>query len=196
MSISPAIELSGVTRSYGEHQVLRDVTLTVPAGSIYALLGSNGAGKTTTVRILSILLRPDGGTATVHGYDVTTHPEQVRASISLTGQFAAVDEVLTGRENLLLVARLRRVLGPGWVADDLLVRFDLVAGLRELYLAMADVGDCAPDDPRLPELAARVAAFVEAATAAGEAAVANGEAQPGTVSPELVALLDEDIHRA
>src|SRR5690348_13882385 len=123
---SPAIEITGLTRSYGAQEVLKGVDLTVPAGSIQALLGSNGAGKTTAVRILSTLLRADGGTASVHGHDVTTQPEKVRESISLTGQFAAIDEVLTGRENLVLVAQLRRERDPGRVADELLARFDLV----------------------------------------------------------------------
>ncbi|NLG19835.1 MAG: ATP-binding cassette domain-containing protein, partial [Actinomycetales bacterium] len=97
MTTTPAIEIAGLTKSFGDTAVLHGVDLTVPAGSVVALLGSNGAGKTTTVRILSTLLRPDGGTATVNGHDVTTHPEEVRRSISLTGQFAAVDEILTGR---------------------------------------------------------------------------------------------------
>ncbi len=99
--------------------------LSVPSGTIYALLGSNGAGKTTAVRILTTLLKADGGTATVDGHDVATEPDAVRASISLTGQFAAVDEVLTGRENLELIAALRRVKGPGGTADGLLARFGL-----------------------------------------------------------------------
>jgi ABC-2 type transport system ATP-binding protein len=97
----------------------------VAPGSIFALLGSNGAGKTTIIRILSTLLRPDGGTATVHGFDVTTEAPRVRESISLTGQFAAVDEILTGRENLVLVAKLRHLKESGQVADDLLARFNL-----------------------------------------------------------------------
>jgi ABC-2 type transport system ATP-binding protein len=101
------------------------VDFEVARGSIFALLGSNGAGKTTVVNILSTLLKADAGTATVAGFDVARHPSNVRESISLTGQFAAVDEILTGRENLVLVARLRRVKDPGQVADDLLARFQL-----------------------------------------------------------------------
>jgi ABC-2 type transport system ATP-binding protein len=97
----------------------------VRTGSIFALLGSNGAGKTTLVRILSTLLKADAGTATVNGYDVTAEPGDVRQSISLTGQFAAVDEVLTGRENLVLIARLRHLKNPGAIADGLLARFSL-----------------------------------------------------------------------
>jgi len=125
MTTTTAIEIVGLTKSYGDHAVLTGVDLSVPAGTIFALLGSNGAGKTTAVKILSTLLKADGGTATVDGHDVATEPEKVRASISLTGQFAAVDEILTGRENLVLVAQLRRLDGPGAIADSLLERFDL-----------------------------------------------------------------------
>jgi ABC-2 type transport system ATP-binding protein len=103
----------------------------VKAGSIFALLGSNGAGKTTLVRILSTLLKADAGTVTVNGFDVATAPGDVRQSISLTGQFAAMDEVLSGRENLVLVARLRHLKNPGAIADGLLARFSLTeAGNR------------------------------------------------------------------
>ena len=117
MTTQPAIEIAGLTKSYGDHAVLTGVDLSVPAGTIFALLGSNGAGKTTAVKILSTLLKADGGTASVNGHDVSTEPEKVRESISLTGQFAAVDEILTGRENLVLVARLRRLDGSGAIAD-------------------------------------------------------------------------------
>ncbi|MGN6751093.1 MAG: ABC transporter ATP-binding protein [Intrasporangium sp.] len=132
MTTTSAIEIVGLTKSYGDNAVLGGVDLSVPSGSIFALLGTNGAGKTTTVRILSTLLRADGGSVTVGGHDVTTQPAKVRESISLTGQFAAVDEVLTGRENLVLVARLRRVPEPGGTADELLTRFGLTeaAGRR------------------------------------------------------------------
>jgi ABC-2 type transport system ATP-binding protein len=131
MTTKPAIQVVQLTKSYPDHEVLKGVDLTVPAGSIYALLGSNGAGKTTAVRILSTLLKADGGTASVMGHDVATQPAEVRQCISLTGQFAAVDDVLTGRENLVLVAQLRRVADPGAVADGLLARFDLTeAGAR------------------------------------------------------------------
>ena len=125
MTTTPAIEIAGLTKSYGEQAVLRGVDLSVPRGAIFALLGSNGAGKTTAVKILSTLLRADGGRALVNGYDVASQPAQVRESISLTGQFAAVDEVLTGRENLVLVAELRRLPDAGGVADGLLARFAL-----------------------------------------------------------------------
>jgi ABC-2 type transport system ATP-binding protein len=126
------INVQGLEKSYKELRVLRGVDFDVAPGSIFALLGSNGAGKTTVVRILSTLLKSDAGTATVGGFDVATQPANVRESISLTGQFAAVDEILTGRENLVLMARLRRVEDPGQVADDLLARFKLTdaAGRR------------------------------------------------------------------
>ncbi|MEZ2391528.1 ABC transporter ATP-binding protein [bacterium RCC_150] len=132
MTMKTAIEVIGLTKSYGEIAVLSGVDLSVPSGTILALLGSNGAGKTTLVRILSTLLKADSGTAMVHGYDVAARPGDVREAISLTGQFAAVDEVLTGRENLVLVARLRHLKTPGAIADDLLGRFSLTeAGNRK-----------------------------------------------------------------
>ncbi len=120
-----AIVVQDVEKSYGELQVLRGVHFEVAPGSIFALLGSNGAGKTTVVKILSTLLKADAGTASVNGFDVAKQAADVRESISLTGQFAAVDEILTGRENLLLVARLRHLKNPGKIADDLLTRFSL-----------------------------------------------------------------------
>jgi len=125
MTTTPTIEVAGLTKSYGDHAVLRGVDLSVSSGTIFALLGSNGAGKTTAVKILSTLLKADGGTAAVNGYDVATQPTKVRESISLTGQFAAVDDILTGRENLVLVAQLRHLKDPGRIAADLLARFDL-----------------------------------------------------------------------
>ena len=120
-----AIHVQGLEKSYKKLRVLRGVDFDVARGSIFALLGSNGAGKTTVVNILSTLLKPDAGTATVDGFDVAAQPANVRESISLTGQFAAVDEILTGRENLVLVARLRHLKGAGQIADDLLARFQL-----------------------------------------------------------------------
>ena len=131
---APAIHVRGLEKSYGkDQQVLRGVDFDVARGSIFALLGSNGAGKTTVVKILSTLLRADAGTAGVNGFDVAAKGAEVRASISLTGQFAAVDEVLTGRENLVLVAQLRHLPGPGRIADDLLARFSLTdAGNRKV----------------------------------------------------------------
>jgi len=131
MTTTPAILTTALTRSYDDQPVLRGIDLSVPSGTIFALLGSNGAGKTTVIRILSTLLKADGGTAVVNGYDVATHPARVRESISLTGQFAAIDEILTGRENLVLIAQLRRLEQPGRIADDLLARFALTdAGRR------------------------------------------------------------------
>lgn len=121
----PAIRVQGLEKSYDGHAVLRGVDLEVAPGSVFALLGSNGAGKTTLVRILCTLLRSDAGSAIVNGYDVAAQPHQVRASFSLTGQFTAVDEILTGRENLQLVARLLGVPSPSAVAADLLARFEL-----------------------------------------------------------------------
>jgi len=122
---SPAIRVRGLTKSYKKVPVLRGVDFDVRPGTIFALLGSNGAGKTTIVNILSTLLGASGGSATINGFDVATQSAAVRESVSLTGQFAAVDEVLTGRENLVLVARLRHLADPGGIADGLLERFSL-----------------------------------------------------------------------
>jgi ABC-2 type transport system ATP-binding protein len=127
----PAIHVQGLEKSYKKLEVLRGLDFDVARGSIFALLGSNGAGKTTVVKILSTLLKADTGTARVNGFDVVTRAADVRESISLTGQFAAVDEILSGRENLVLVARLRHLQDPGAIADDLLRRFSLTeAGAR------------------------------------------------------------------
>lgn len=103
------IKVSGLQKSFKENHVLQDVHLNIRKGSIFALLGSNGAGKTTIVRILSTLLKPDGGSVVVNGCDVIEQAAQVRSCISLTGQFVAVDEVLSGRENLTLIAQLKRM---------------------------------------------------------------------------------------
>lgn len=128
---APAIAARGIEKSYKDLQVLRGVDFEVAPGSIFALLGSNGAGKTTMVRILSTLLTADAGAAAVVGFDVAAQPQQVREAISLTGQFAAVDGMLTGRENLVLLARLRHQKEPGAIADQLLSRFSLTeAGSR------------------------------------------------------------------
>ncbi|MFT0762506.1 ATP-binding cassette domain-containing protein [Actinomyces sp. F1_1611] len=147
-----SVVVRGVEKSFGSVHVLRGVDFTVPSGQIFALLGSNGAGKTTLVRILATLLPPDRGQVQVAGFDVTTQPDRVRQAISLTGQFAAVDEVLTGRENLELVARLRQVPHPREVADRALSQFRLVeagdrpvrtysGGMRRrLDLAMSLIG--------------------------------------------------------
>ena len=121
-----AIQVNGLQKSYKNLHVLKGVDFEVEKGSIFALLGSNGAGKTTIVKILTTLLKQDGGTAAVNGFDVAAKPDDVRQSISLTGQFAAVDEILTGRENLIMIARLRHLKNPRQVADDLLNRFGLI----------------------------------------------------------------------
>ena len=129
----PAIKVRGLEKSYKELRVLRGVDFEVARGGIFALLGSNGAGKTTVVKILSTLLAADTGMARVNGFDVATQAAGVRESISLTGQFAAVDEILSGRENLVLVARLRHLKDPGAIADGLLRRFSLTgAGARRV----------------------------------------------------------------
>jgi ABC-2 type transport system ATP-binding protein len=148
----PAIHVQGLEKSYKTLKVLRGVDFDVARGSIFALLGSNGAGKTTVVKILSTLLKADAGTTSVNGFDVATQAADVRKSISLTGQFAAVDEILSGRENLVLVAQLRHLKDPGTIADDLLERFALTdaaarkvstysGGLRRrLDIAMSLIG--------------------------------------------------------
>ena len=127
-----AIEVKGLQKSFKQLHVLKGVDFEVEKGSIFALLGSNGAGKTTIVRILTTLLKLDGGNASVNGFDITSKPDHVRQSISLTGQFAAVDEILTGRENLIMIAKLRHLANPRQAADDLLKRFGLIdaAGRR------------------------------------------------------------------
>ncbi|MFB5267752.1 ABC transporter ATP-binding protein [Paenibacillus enshidis] len=120
-----SIQVKGLQKSYKQLQVLKGVDFEVEKGSIFALLGSNGAGKTTVVKILTTLLKPDGGTAAVGGFDVASKPDHVRQVISLTGQFAAVDEMLTGRENLIMIAKLRHLKNPRQVADNMLKRFNL-----------------------------------------------------------------------
>ncbi|MFE4571017.1 ABC transporter ATP-binding protein [Paenibacillus chitinolyticus] len=120
-----AIEVKGLQKSYKQHQVLKGVDFEVEKGSIFALLGSNGAGKTTVVKILTTLLKPDGGTAVINGFDAVFRPDHVRQAIGLTGQFAAVDEILTGRENLIMIAKLRYLKNPRQVADNMLERFGL-----------------------------------------------------------------------
>ncbi|WP_454175168.1 ABC transporter ATP-binding protein [Gordonia sputi] len=149
----PAISVRGLRKSFGELAVLRGVDFDVDAGSVFALLGSNGAGKTTMIRTLATLSRVDDGTVRVNGHNVALSPDDVRRSISLTGQFAAVDEILTGRENLILVARLRHLPHPGDIADELLERFSLTdagrrrvgtysGGMRRrLDIAMSLIGD-------------------------------------------------------
>jgi ABC-2 type transport system ATP-binding protein len=123
--LNTAIQVKGLQKSYQKLHVLKGVNFEVERGSIFALLGSNGAGKTTVVKILTTLLKQDSGTATVNDFDVAAKPDDVRQSISLTGQFAAVDEILTGRENLIMIAKLRHLKDTRQVADDLLKRFGL-----------------------------------------------------------------------
>jgi len=125
---NPAIEVAGLTKSYGDHSVLTGVDLTVPEGTIYALLGPNGAGKTTIVNILSTLLTPDDGEIRVAGFDVRREPAGVRAAIGVTGQFSAIDELLTGRENLRLMADLAHLdrTAATTSVTVMLERFDLV----------------------------------------------------------------------
>jgi ABC-2 type transport system ATP-binding protein len=154
-SIEPAIAATGLRKSFGDHVVLGGIDLRVPRATIFALLGPNGAGKTTTVQVLSTLIRADGGQVRVAGHDVARQPDSVRAAIGVTGQFSAVDNLLTGEENLLLMADLHH-LGRGAGrrrAAELLDRFDLVdaagktaatysGGMRRrLDLAMSLVGD-------------------------------------------------------
>jgi ABC-type multidrug transport system, ATPase component len=150
--VEKAIQVTGLQKSYKQLHVLKGVDFEVEKGHIFALLGSNGAGKTTIVRILSTLLKPDGGTAVVNGFDVAAKPDDVRQSISLTGQFAAVDEILTGRENLIMIAKLLHLANPRQAADDLLNRFGLTGAAdrkvsaysggmrRRLDIAMSLVG--------------------------------------------------------
>jgi ABC-2 type transport system ATP-binding protein len=147
-----SIQVKGLQKSYKQLHVLKGVDLEVEKGSIFALLGSNGAGKTTIIKILTTLLKQDGGSAAVNGFDVASSPDNVRQSISLTGQFAAVDEILTGRENLIMIARLRHLQDPPQLADNLIDRFGLTdaadrrvaaysGGMRrKLDLAMSLVG--------------------------------------------------------
>ena len=152
---APAIQATGLRKSYGDTLVLDGIDLEVASGSVFALLGPNGAGKTTTVHILTTMLTPDAGEIQVGGHDRLTDPEGVRAAIGVTGQFSAVDNLLTGEENLLLMSDLNhlpRDEGRRRIAD-LLERFDLVEAAgrmvatysggmkRRLDLAMTLVGD-------------------------------------------------------
>ena len=144
--------MSGLRKAFGDKVVLDGIDFDVAAGSVFSMLGPNGAGKTTTVNVLTTLLKADAGTVRVGGHDVATETREVRAAIGVTGQFAAVDELLTGRENLRLMADLKRVRSAGQVVTGLLERFDLAesadklastysAGMRrKLDLAMTLVG--------------------------------------------------------
>jgi ABC-2 type transport system ATP-binding protein len=134
MSRNAAISIAGLHKRYGDHEVLKGVDLEVPEGSVYALLGPNGAGKTTAVNICSTLLTADAGEVRVAGYDVRTQADQVRRSIGVTGQFSAIDEFHTGRENLKLMADLNHLdrARARTLIDELLERFELAdaAGRR------------------------------------------------------------------
>jgi ABC-2 type transport system ATP-binding protein len=148
-----AIEVSNLRKGYKGVAVLDDVSFTVERGSVFALLGANGSGKTTTINVLTTLIGADGGTARVAGFDVATQPAKVREQISLTGQFAAVDHVLTARENLVLMGELRHIPDPGRTAAELLDAFELSEAAdrrlltfsggmrRRLDIAMSLVGD-------------------------------------------------------
>jgi ABC-2 type transport system ATP-binding protein len=127
MSETPAIEAVGLIKNYGKTKALAGFDLVVPQGTVYGLLGPNGAGKTTAVRVFATLLRPDGGRAQVLGFDVDKQAPQVRRAIGLTGQYAALDEYLTGRANLVMIGQLSRLTlaAARRRADELLERFDL-----------------------------------------------------------------------
>ena len=120
-----AIFVKELKKSFKDKEVLKGVNIEVQRGEIFALLGSNGAGKTTTVNILSTLMKADSGEVSICEFDVQRQPADVRQNISLTGQFAALDGMLTGKENLIMIAKLRGVSNPNEVADNLLARFSL-----------------------------------------------------------------------
>ncbi|WP_086741869.1 ABC transporter ATP-binding protein, partial [Streptomyces glaucescens] len=128
-----AIAANGLRKSYGDKTVLDGIDLHIPAGSVFALLGPNGAGKTTAVKILSTLITPDGGQARIAGHDLTTDPQAVRAAIGVTGQFSAVDGLITGEENMLLMADLHHLPKREGrrVTTELLERFDLTAAAKK-----------------------------------------------------------------
>jgi ABC-2 type transport system ATP-binding protein len=152
-STTNAIEVRNLVKGYKGVPVLHDVSFTVARGTVFALLGANGSGKTTTINILTTLINADGGTASVAGFDVAEQPAKVREQIGVTGQFAAVDQVLTARENLVLMGELRHVADPRQTAADLLDKFDLNEAAdrrlltfsgemrRRLDIAMSLVGD-------------------------------------------------------
>ncbi len=119
------IQIKGLKKSYKDVEVLKGVDFEVETGGIFTLLGSNGAGKTTMIRIMATLLKADEGSIVINGFDIEKNSAEIRASISLTGQFAAIDEILTGRENLQMIAKLRHLKNPNQVADELINRFDM-----------------------------------------------------------------------
>ncbi|MDU2158623.1 ATP-binding cassette domain-containing protein, partial [Clostridium sp.] len=120
------IKVREIKKSYKDVEVLKGVDFEVEQGGIFALLGSNGAGKTTMIKIMATLLKADAGSVVINGLDIEKNPGKVRASISLTGQFAAIDEILTGRENLQMIAKLRHIKNPNAVADELIKRFGML----------------------------------------------------------------------
>jgi ABC-2 type transport system ATP-binding protein len=131
---SSAIEISGLRKAFGDKIVLDGIDLGVQAGTVFSLLGPNGAGKTTTINVLTTLMKADSGTVRVAGHDVATETKEVRAAIGVTGQFAAVDELLTGQENLQLMVDLHRVGSSegSRIVTELLERFDLVESAQKL----------------------------------------------------------------
>jgi ABC-2 type transport system ATP-binding protein len=153
MNEENAIEVKHLEKGYKDVPVLQDVSFEVRRGSVFALLGANGSGKTTTINVLNTLIKADGGNATVGGFDVATQPDRVREVISVTGQSAAVDYMLTARENLVLMGELRHIADPQGVASSLLDKFDLMEAAdrrlltfsggmgRRLDIAMSLVGE-------------------------------------------------------
>lgn len=147
------ISVSNLKKSFKDHTVLKGVNFEVKKGGVFALLGSNGAGKTTTINILATLTKADGGKASIAGFDCFDQNDKVKKAISLTGQFATVDGLLTGRENLILIGRLKKIKDPAAKADELLKKFDLVeaggrltseysGGMRRrLDIAMSMIGE-------------------------------------------------------
>ena len=147
------IEIKGLIKSFKDKEVLKGVDFEIKQGEIFALLGENGAGKTTTIKILATLSKMTAGTAIVNGFDVIKNPNDVRKSISLTGQFTAIDEILTGRENLIMMAKLRHLSQPKAIAQEMLDKFDLTEAAdrktstysggmkRRLDLAMSFIGE-------------------------------------------------------
>lgn len=119
------IEIKGLKKCYKDVEVLKEIDIEVEQGDIFALLGSNGAGKTTMIRIMATLLKEDAGSVVINGFDIKKNPGDVRGSVSLTGQFSAIDEVLTGRENLQIIAKLRHLNNPNEVTDELINRFGM-----------------------------------------------------------------------
>jgi len=119
------IEIKGATKAYKDLKVLKGVSFDVEEGGVFALLGSNGAGKTTLINIMTTLLTPDEGSVKINGFDIEKNPEAIREVISLTGQFAAIDGILTGRENIQMIAKLRHLKQSGQVAEALIRRFEM-----------------------------------------------------------------------